>query len=291
MDSFEVIGVSVDATPEQITSAWKAAARLTHPDMFPEATPEQRRYLNDRMAALNAAYAELSDPALRAEARKRRSQAGGAGAASAREPVGARPAPAHAAAVDDCELCGSIPATQVRFQQITGMLVSHRVRTLEARLCRSCGQGMGREMQSRTLVSGWWGVIAVFRNAAAIFTNAAALHRIGQLPPPTSPAGWRTFPLPVGPTLFRRPRTWIGIGLAAVLAAAVVQSSTKEPSRYDSPAVGRCVSGYASVEIVPCSASHSGRIIDEAYSTYACPAESESYVTYQGRVYCVDDDR
>ena len=291
MDPFDVIGVSPDATAEQITSAWKTAARLTHPDMFPEATPEQRRYLNDRMAALNAAYAELSDPVLRAEARRRRTQTDSASTASAQEPVGARPAPQHTAAVDDCELCGSIPATRVKFQQITGMLLSHRVRTLEARLCRACGQGIGREMQSRTLVSGWWGVIAVFRNVAAIFANAAALHRVGQLPPPASPTGWRTFPLPVGPTLFRRPRTWIGIGLAALLAGLIVQSGTKEPSMYDSPAVGRCVSGYASVNVVPCSASHSGRIIDEVSSTYSCPAESDSYVTYQGRVFCVDDDR
>lgn len=122
MDEFSVIGIAPEATPEQITTAWKAAARLTHPDMFPEATAEQRKYLNDRMAALNAAYHTLSDPAGLARARRLR-QAASHNEADLRPENAATPEgragsrhpqpPARPAATDGCELCGSVPSARM----------------------------------------------------------------------------------------------------------------------------------------------------------------------------------
>lgn len=321
MDAFDVLGVEPGATPEQMTAAWKAAARLTHPDMFPEATPEQRRYLNERMANLNAAYAEVSDPARLAELRRLRAAAAssaGAGAAagsaagSTSQPPRYRPSSTSSAPSVDCDLCGSVPAAPFSFTQVTGMLLADRIRTLDATLCRECALGIGREMQSRTLVSGWWGVLAVFRNLAAIVGNAVALRRAARQPDSMSPTGRRTYPLPVGPSLFRRGRTWLGLTLVVLLAGGVVSalaepsgSTSSRPSggvssanspvggsaTYDSPRVGLCVQGYSSVDVVSCLAPHSGKIVSTASMAYGCPDWAESYIEWRGTVYCIDDDQ
>ncbi len=299
MDEFSVIGIAPEATPEQITTAWKAAARLTHPDMFPEATAEQRKYLNDRMAALNAAYHTLSDPAGLARARRLR-QAASHNEADLRPENAATPEgragsrhpqpPARPAATDGCELCGSVPSARMSFKQVTGMLFSDRIRTVQARLCRDCAQGIGREMQSRTLVTGWWGLVAFFRNLAAIVGNLNSLFRAFRMAAPSAPDGWRTFPMPVGAGLFKRPLTWVGVGLIGLFVGVGVVNSNREPSTYDSPAIGRCISGFSNITVVPCSASHNGRIVTSAYTSEGCPASAESYITYQSTVYCIDDN-
>jgi hypothetical protein len=54
---YEVLGVPVDATPDEVRAAYRAAARDHHPDAGGDA---------DRMRALNQAWGVLSDPHRRA---------------------------------------------------------------------------------------------------------------------------------------------------------------------------------------------------------------------------------
>lgn len=65
-DPYEVLGVSPEASPAEVRRAYLALARRLHPDVGGEEA--------DRMAAVNAAWEVLSDPAARTELDRRRRQ-------------------------------------------------------------------------------------------------------------------------------------------------------------------------------------------------------------------------
>ena len=62
-DHYETLQVSRRAEPEVIEKAYKALSMKYHPDRVP---PEKRPLATRRMQRINAAYAVLSDPKLRA---------------------------------------------------------------------------------------------------------------------------------------------------------------------------------------------------------------------------------
>jgi len=64
-DPYRILGVSRDATAEQIKRRWRELAREHHPDRAAGDLPEQER-LTSRMARINAAYDVLRDPVRRA---------------------------------------------------------------------------------------------------------------------------------------------------------------------------------------------------------------------------------
>ncbi len=58
-DFYERLGVAPDATPEQITAAFKAMRKELHPDSRPESL---RRHFDGQMQNVNEAYQTLADP-------------------------------------------------------------------------------------------------------------------------------------------------------------------------------------------------------------------------------------
>lgn len=90
---------------------------------------------------------------------------------------------------DYCVNCGSRPAVRVRFQQALGMILFSQRQTVDLVLCRGCGQATGRKMTSRTLLTGWWGLVAVLWNLVGLVRNARSLRRLGRLAEPDR-AGW-----------------------------------------------------------------------------------------------------
>lgn len=278
MNPYQVLGVSPNATDEEITSAWKRLARLSHPDMHPEATAEQRAVLTQRMAAINAAHQQLLDPATREQLRQSQSQ-------STPGSPPQRPQPRR----EGCDLCGSIPAAKFSYRQVTGLLLRDLIRDFDAKLCRSCSQAIGREMQSRTMVSGWWGVFAIFRNVGALLTNGQSLLRASRMKAPNFEANFPTNPLAPGASVFKRPRTWVGLGLVAAMVGLGINSAANQTSSAN-PTVGNCVSGVSSVSIVSCDGPHSGRIVREVTGVLLCPDSTEHYIRSGSRVFCIDDD-
>lgn len=67
-DPFELLGVHVDATDEEIERAWRARLRLVHPDSHPDATPEVQADLAEQTQALNQARELLRNEHTRAMA-------------------------------------------------------------------------------------------------------------------------------------------------------------------------------------------------------------------------------
>jgi hypothetical protein len=55
---------------------------------------------------------------------------------------------------------------------------------LTGNYCRSCAQAKGRELQSATLVLGWWGMISMFVNCGVVFSNAMALWEASRMEEP-----------------------------------------------------------------------------------------------------------
>jgi len=61
LDLYQVLGVAREASPDQVTLAWRRRARAEHPDARPADTGAAARF-----RALAEAYQVLSDPARRA---------------------------------------------------------------------------------------------------------------------------------------------------------------------------------------------------------------------------------
>jgi hypothetical protein len=97
-----------------------------------------------------------------------------------------------------------------------GRIVTRVVRTLEASLCRDCGEAMYRAAQNETLIKGWWGVISFFANFVYIFSNWFHSRNLAYLGRPTpTPKVLLTpvsAPMPVGPPLIKRLGLWVAAG-------------------------------------------------------------------------------
>lgn len=63
---YEILGVSADATAEQIRAAYRSKALRLHPDRFATADPSEQRAATDQFQQLTEAHAVLSSPAKRA---------------------------------------------------------------------------------------------------------------------------------------------------------------------------------------------------------------------------------
>jgi hypothetical protein len=190
-----------------------------------------------------------------------------------------------------CDFCGSYPASEVHFRHISGRLFYYRSAEFRAELCRPCAIGTGRRLQNKTLIWGWWGLIALIRNIYVIFKNAAELSRVkkfGQIDQRDQAADAPTGrPLLEGRTVFARFGAVVTLGLVGGLAWTVVMSALHPSPTME---VGGCVKGISRVEPIACSSlDASGRIVAFKATRYACPKFAESFVEVDGGVWCIDE--
>ncbi|HEY2706116.1 MAG TPA: hypothetical protein VGL20_20735 [Candidatus Dormibacteraeota bacterium] len=168
----------------------------------------------------------------------------------------------------ECRLCGSAPAADVSFRQHVGMVLLMQARSRPGPYCRWCGIATFRDLQNRTLLTGWWGVISllVFSWSTPLY-NLLALRRVRHLGPPVrDPAVISPLaaPLPPGAPLWKRPGPLVPLLLAAVALLLVVRAVTA-PRVVDpasDSAVGQCVVDVGGeLRPVDCSGTHDGRIL------------------------------
>src|SRR5215217_369072 len=146
-----------------------------------------------------------------------------------------------------CQFCGSVPATDMTLHQGIGMLLVRRTKTFRARVCRDCGIALFRRMQSRTLLTGWWGLISLFINLGTIWSNYQVSRNLQTLDEPRPPgvrtvATPRTTPLPLGRPTYLRPQA-LGV-VGAVIAVTLVLGlwRSRPTSTSVVPTVGVCAS-------------------------------------------------
>src|SRR5438067_6507455 len=85
-----------------------------------------------------------------------------------------------------CKVCGRGPAIDVRFRRQIGMIVVARIFTFRGPLCREHGEQIGKQYLNKTLVQGWWGIIAFLTNLATIVMDVSTLSKIRKLDPPVA---------------------------------------------------------------------------------------------------------
>jgi hypothetical protein len=144
-----------------------------------------------------------------------------------------------------CQVCGSVPATDVTFRQGIGMLFLRRTKTARVHVCRDCGIAVFRTMQSATLLTGWWGFISFFLNVGTLWSNYAqrrSLDGLGEPRPPSSRTLQtpRATPLPPGRPTLLRPQS-LGVVAAAIVLVLAVGLIGNDASAGSAPiAVGTC---------------------------------------------------
>lgn len=66
MTLYDILGLSRDASPDEIRAAYRALAKQYHPDLVRQADRETQHLAEERLKAINEAYTTLSDPVSRA---------------------------------------------------------------------------------------------------------------------------------------------------------------------------------------------------------------------------------
>ena len=74
-----------------------------------------------------------------------------------------------------CALCGDTPAETVKLQSASSRIIWWNHQEIDKPLCAGCAEVVYYQMQTRTLIQGWWGPISA---AATIFFSLANMVRI-----------------------------------------------------------------------------------------------------------------
>lgn len=138
---------------------------------------------------------------------------------------------------DGCQSCRATPTAEVTLRQETGKVFWRTRRLIEGRFCRDCGISLFREMQNRTLITGWWGLISFFVNWATVARNIVAANRLQRLLAPTSEPGEAlSARLNPGKPLFQRGGVWVAAVVMVVLGAIVAsEGSSRSSTGYGDP--------------------------------------------------------
>jgi hypothetical protein len=106
------------------------------------------------------------------------------------------------------------------------MVLLMQARVRRGPFCRSCGIATFRDMQNRTLLTGWWGVISLLvLGWATPLYNLISRRRVLRLGPPVrDPAVISPLPepLPPGRPLWMRPGPVVALAVLTVLATLFV---------------------------------------------------------------------
>lgn len=213
------LGVAASTPIEEVRQRYLVRARMVHPDRLAN-EPDLAIEAHRAMSELNAAWKAVSE----AEERGERGRA-----EMAPDPEDPSRLPVNG----ECDLCGVRPATPIRLKSVTGLIVVSRHYSSHLELCRSCGTTMFREVQSTTLIRGWWGLFAFFYNVGAIISNISAVNRHKATVPPGQyrdaavvapvPPG-----MPLSKPVMKRVGSFVAPGIAVWIIAGLVAAGVSE---------------------------------------------------------------
>ena len=138
---YRILGVSVDASAEEVKRAYRRLAKELHPDRHPNAPDATAKF-----QALNEAHAVLSDPEARARYDAACIVAEAPNESRQSDPI-------------TCSSCGAVSAQPryVIFWYVVSLLLVTSRRTMQGVFCPSCAPKKAFQASAITWLLGWWG--------------------------------------------------------------------------------------------------------------------------------------
>ena len=157
---YAALGIGWTATAEEIKAAYRALAKVYHPDRNPDPTAEAR------FQRISAAYATLGDP----EKRKRYDQAQYRTPGTEERSTGA---PRHIEPIT-CSRCKKVtaqPRYAVYWTVISAIIATWRTPS-QGIFCAACARGVAFRCSAISSVAGWWGVWGIVWTPKYIIENS-----------------------------------------------------------------------------------------------------------------------
>lgn len=162
-----------------------------------------------------------------------------------------------------CRFCGGYPAVEATVRGHQGLIILMRFLKLQGPFCRTCGVASVRDMTSKSLWQGWWGIGSSIINPITMLMNIGPMQKFKGLPEPTPGPGR---PMNPGKPLFRRPAI-LGLLLPVAVIAAIVfanLNSTESKAKIGACVVNNGTSADPDVKVVDCGSSEAAyKIVDK----------------------------
>ncbi|MGW1340632.1 LppU/SCO3897 family protein [Kribbella sp. NPDC002412] len=155
-----------------------------------------------------------------------------------------------------CRFCGGFPAVQATVRGHQGMIVVMRFLKLQGPFCRTCGIATVRDMTSKSLWQGWWGIGSMIVNPITMLMNLEPWSKFRKLPEPAPGAPGR--PMNPGKPLLQRPAIamlLLPIALIVAIVAINLSITTASEATVGSCVVNKGTSTTPDVEVVDCASS------------------------------------
>ncbi|TWD84177.1 hypothetical protein FB561_5352 [Kribbella amoyensis] len=156
-----------------------------------------------------------------------------------------------------CRFCGAVPAVPATVRGHQGLIIVMRFLKLEGPYCKTCGTAAVRDMTSKSMVAGWWGIGSLIVNPITMLMNLGPANKFKNLPEPAPGAPGR--PMDPGKPLFKRPQV-IGLVVPLAVILLIVIGNISNLSSPSSASVGDCIHNAGSVskpdvKVVDCTSS------------------------------------
>ncbi|MGZ0145711.1 LppU/SCO3897 family protein [Kribbella sp. WER1] len=179
-----------------------------------------------------------------------------------------------------CRFCGGYPAVQATVRGHQGLIILMRFLKLQGPFCRTCGMASVRDMTSKSLWQGWWGIGSSIINPITMLMNIGPMQKFKSLPEPTPGPGR---PMNPGKPLFQRPAI-LGLLLPIAVIALIVfanLNSVENKAQVGACVVNKGTSSVPDVKVVDCSSSDAEyRVIDKLNSTDESQCGDNADATY-----------
>ncbi len=153
-----------------------------------------------------------------------------------------------------CRFCGSYPAVDATVRGHQGLIILMRFLKLRGPFCRTCGIASVRDMTSKSLWQGWWGIGSSIVNPITMLMNLGPMQKFKSLPEPAPGPGR---PMDPGKPLIQRP-AMLGFLIPVVVIGLIVFSnltSTESKAHVGACVVNKGTAGKPNVKVVDCASS------------------------------------
>ncbi|HEY3560466.1 MAG TPA: toxin-antitoxin system, toxin component [Kribbella sp.] len=185
-----------------------------------------------------------------------------------------------------CRFCGGYPAVEATVRGHQGLIILMRFLKLQGPFCRTCGVASVRDMTSKSLWQGWWGIGSSIINPITMLMNIGPMQKFKGLPEPTPGPGR---PMNPGKPLFQRPAI-LGLLLPIALIALIVVAnlnSTESKAKIGACVVNNGTSANPDVKVVDCGSSEAAYKIvdkiDDSTDDSQCGDDADASYVYEHR--------